>query len=110
MNTHATGSGAKVAAALQDASLPETHRVVLRRIAAQRERLRARHSARVQALALRRQQPVPADGPFWDRLLAFARLHPVALAAGVGVTLVLGPRRLFRWSGIVLPLLAKFCR
>lgn len=101
---------AKVAAL--DTSLPETHRAVLLRIATQRERLAARRSARAQALALQSQQSaqMPTSGPLSERLLAFARLHPVAVAAAAAAALAIGPRRLIRWSGIVLPLLARFRR
>lgn len=103
-------SGAPVAAL--DPSIPAAHRAVLQRIAAQRERLKGRRVARAQALALRSSQAsrMPSGGGLPDRLLAFARLHPVALAALVGGAAVLGPMRLIRWTGIVLPLLAKLKR
>lgn len=102
----------KAAAAVRDASLPEAHRVVLRRIAAQRERLQARRNARAQALALHAQQApqMPTDGPLLERVVAFARLHPVAVAAAAGAVLMLGPGRLIRWTSIVLPLVARFRR
>lgn len=102
----------KAAAALREAALPEAQRVVLRRIAAQRDRLNARRNARAQALALRAEQAphIRADAPLPERLLAFARLHPVAVAAAAGVALMLGPGRLIRWTGIVLPLVARLRR
>ncbi len=102
----------KAKAAALDASLPETHRAVLLRIATQRERLNARRSARAQALALQSQQSahMPTSGPLSERLVAFARLHPMAVAAAAVAALAVGPRRLIRWSGIVLPLVMKYRR
>lgn len=79
---------------------------VLRRIAVQRTRLRARAAARAQALALRASQSgetLSADAPLTERLMAFARLHPVAVAAAGAVALVVGPRKLFRLGAVVLP-------
>lgn len=112
MNTTTSAAAvSKAEATLRDAALPEAHRVVLKRIAAQRERLNARRNARVQALALRSQAPqMPVGGPLVERVVAFARLHPVAVAAAAGVALMLGPGRLIRWTGIVLPLVARFRR
>ncbi len=87
-------------------------RVVLERIAAQRERISARRNARAQALALRSSHAaaMPTTGPLAARLVAFARLHPMAVAAAAGVALMLGPRRVIRWAGVALPLIAKFRR
>lgn len=118
MNTSTTSSlsasadSVKAKAAALDASLPEAHRAVLLRIATQRERLNARRSARAQALAVQSQQSVhmPTSGPLSERLVAFARLHPVAVAAAAVAALAVGPRRLIRWSSIVLPLVAKYRR
>lgn len=113
MNTTTSAATvSKAAATLRDAALPEAQRVVLKRIAAQRERLSARRSARAQALALRSQQAaqMPVGGPLVERVVAFARLHPVAVAAVAGVALMLGPGRLIRWTTIVLPLVARFRR
>ncbi|WP_200843662.1 hypothetical protein [Pantoea sp. 18069] len=118
MNTSTTASisanadSVKAKAAELDASLPETHRAVLLRIATQRERLNARRNARAQALALQSQQSahMPTSGPLSERLVAFARLHPLAVAAAAGVALVIGPRRLIRWSSVILPLVMKYRR
>lgn len=116
MNTSTTSAASadslKANAAALDASLPETHRAVLLRIATQRERLNARRSARAQALALQSQQSahMPTSGPLSERLVAFARLHPMAVAAAAVAALAVGPRRLIRWSGIVLPLIMKYRR
>lgn len=103
---------AKAKAAALDVSLPETHRAVLLRIATQRERLLARRSARAQALALQSQQSahMPTSGALPERLVAFARLHPVAVAVAAVAAVAVGPRRLIRWSGILLPLVARFRR
>lgn len=79
---------------------------VLRRIAVQRERLRARASARAQALALRESHSADqlrADAPLTERLMTFARLHPVAVAVAGAVALAVGPRKLFRLGGVILP-------
>ena len=79
---------------------------VLRRIAVQRGRLRARASARAQALALRDSQSgdhVRADAPLTERLMTFARLHPVAVAVAAAAALAVGPRKLFRLGGVILP-------
>lgn len=116
MNTSTTSAASadslKAKAAALDAALPETHRAVLLRIATQRERLNARRSARAQALALQSQQSahMPTSGPLAERLVAFARLHPMAVAAAAVAALAVGPRRLVRWSGIVLPLIMKYRR
>lgn len=95
-----------------DVSVSDKQRVVLERIAAQRERITARRHARAQTLALRsgRVTTMPTTGPLAERLVAFARLHPMAVAAAAGVGLMLGPRRMIRWAGVALPLIAKFRR
>lgn len=113
MNTPTTASlSAKVDAAVADVSATDEQRAVLERITAQRERLAARRSARSQALALRSSQGavMPTTGPLSERALAFARLHPMAVAVAAGVALMLGPRRVIRWAGIVLPLISKMRR
>lgn len=83
---------------------------VLARIQAQRERLRARHAAQRQAAALQHAHPVARDpgyGPLVERAIAFGRQHPVACAAALGLSLVLGPRRLIRFAAFALPLAMK---
>ncbi|MCD2511843.1 hypothetical protein [Comamonas endophytica] len=109
--TNATVS-ATVDTAIADVSATDEQRAVLQRIAAQRERLAARRNARAQALALRSSHgpAMPHSGPLSERALAFARLHPMAAAVAAGAALMIGPRRLIRWAGIVLPLVAKFRR
>lgn len=113
MNTPTTASvNDKVDTALADVTASPEQRAVLERIAAQRERLAARRSAHSQALALRsgHASAMPATGPLPERALAFARLHPMAVAVAAGVALMLGPRRVIHWAGIVLPLLSKMRR
>jgi hypothetical protein len=85
---------------------------VIDRIAAQRERLRARRAARAQALALAGRDPGLGglDESMVLRAAGFAREHPVAVAAMAGVAVVAGPRRLIRWAGVVLPLLMRLRR
>ena len=89
----------------------EDERAVLKRIAMQRDRLVASKQAKAQAQSLRSQpESVPADAPFTERLLVFAKLHPVATAAVAGLALMIGPRKLLRYGGMALPLLSKLKR
>lgn len=89
----------------------EDERAVLKRIAAQRDRLAAAKQAQQQAKALRAQiDTVPADAPLSERLVVFAKLHPVATAAVAGVALMIGPRKLLRWGTLALPLISKLKR
>jgi len=85
---------------------------VLDRIATQRERLRARRAARAQALALAQRDggAGPIDESLALRAAAFAREHPLAVAAMAGVGVVAGPRRLIRWAGVLLPMLMRLRR
>lgn len=85
---------------------------VLDRIAAQRERLRARRAAREQSLALaQRAEPgSPMDESLALRAVAFAREHPMAVAALGAVGLAAGPRRLIRWAGVALPMIMRMRR
>ena len=86
-------------------------RAVLKRIAMQRDRMAAAKQAQAQAKSLRAQvDAVPADAPLTERLVVFAKLHPVATAAVAGLALMIGPRKLLRYGGIALPLLAKLKR
>ena len=89
---------------------PEQQKV-LDRIAAQRARLRSRHAAVQKAVASEvAQRRVEPSAPFVVRLLAFARLHPVAVAVVIGAAVVAGPRRVMRWATIVAPLAARMKR
>ena len=102
---------AKVKFAFEHATLPQQR--VLLRIEAQRERLHARKVALKQAQALRASanaDRVDADAPLPIRLLTFAKLHPVAVAAAVGVALAAGPGKLLRVAGIVLPIVMRMRR
>ncbi|BBL24735.1 MULTISPECIES: hypothetical protein [Comamonas] len=86
-------------------------RAVLQRIAQQRDRLAARKATYQQVAALRAQaSAVSPDAPLIDRVLTFARLHPLASAALVGAALLVGPRKIMRVGVAVLPLLAKLRR
>lgn len=51
---------------------------------------------------------IASDG--LSQVLALVRSHPAAVAAAVGVTVVLGPRRLLRWSGVLVPILLRYWR
>lgn len=103
-----------LAALEQDArwqSAGDNERAVLKRIAVQRDRLVAAKQAQQQAKALRAQvDTVPADAPLAERLVVFAKLHPVATAAVAGVALMIGPRKLLRWGTLALPLISKLKR
>ncbi len=76
----------------------------LRRIALQRDRLKARAAAAAQARALRRSATqVRADAPLVDRVATFARLHPVALGVAAAAAMVVGPRKLVRVGSALMP-------
>lgn len=93
------------------ATATEEERVVLKRIAMQRDRMAAARQAKAQVKSLRAQvDAVPADAPLTERLAVFAKLHPIATAAVAGVALMIGPRKLLRYGGIALPFLAKLKR
>lgn len=93
----------------QQASTEE--KAVLQRIAQQRDRLTARKAAYQQVATLRAQaSAVSPDAPLVERVMTFARLHPVASAGLVGLALFLGPRKIMRVGMTVLPLLAKLRR
>lgn len=83
---------------------------VLDRIAAQRERLRARRAARrqlaAQAAAAAAAGP-QAGTPWLAKAIVFVREHPSVLAAAAGAVLATGPRRVLRWAGVVLPLVLR---
>jgi hypothetical protein len=89
----------------------DAEREVLQRIAMQRDRLHASRQARAQAKALSAQvQAVSADAPLAERLMVFAKLHPLATAAVASVALMIGPRKLLRYGAVALPLISKFKR
>jgi hypothetical protein len=89
----------------------EAERVVLKRIAMQRDRWVAAKHAQQQAKALRTQaDTVPADAPLMERLVVFAKLHPIATAAVAGLAVMVGPRKLMRYGGLALPLISKLKR
>lgn len=91
-------------------------RVVLQRIAAQRDQwLLDRLTREREAALLASAQEVDANAPLPQRLAAFARLHPTTMAAAVaGVAFAFGPKRLLRVLRTslptLLPLLAKLKR
>lgn len=89
----------------------EQEREVLKRIAMQRDRLAATQQAHAQTKALRAQaHSVPADAPLPERLMVFAKLHPVATAAVAGLALMIGPRKLLRFAAMALPVITKLKR
>lgn len=84
---------------------------VLDRIAVQRERLKARRAAQRQALAVQaQQQGTDLDATLVMRVLAFARMHPVAVGVAAVVAMAAGPQRLVRWAGLLMPLVARMRR
>ncbi len=84
---------------------------VLDRILVQRERLRARREAYRQTRAIvQARSGVDPDASMPTRLMAFAKLHPVFVAAAVGVAAFAGPGRLIRLATMAMPLIAKLRR
>lgn len=84
---------------------------VVHRIHVQRERLRASRAARLQSVALASEAGAEAaNAPLLLRAAVLARQHPAAVAALAGLAMMTGPRRLLRWAGVVLPLLASLRR
>jgi hypothetical protein len=87
---------------------------VLDRIAAQRLRLRERRARRAQALVVSREADRVAglgpDAPLVSRLMVFARLHPIAVAIAAAAAVVVGPRRVVRWAGVLMPMLMRLRR
>lgn len=79
---------------------------ILARIAEQRERralVRAHREAAREAAAAR-----PPVQPLSAKAVQLARAHPVAAgAAAAAVVAVIGPRRVLRWTGWLLPILLK---
>lgn len=113
VSTSSSSSAASLAAPLHVTPTVEQQRL-LDRIAVQRERLRARRAARAQALAHARPAGGEAgsgiDASLALRAAAFAREHPAAVAVLAGAALMAGPRRLIRWTGVVLPIVLRMRR
>jgi hypothetical protein len=42
--------------------------------------------------------------------MVFARLHPIAVAGAAAAAVVVGPRRVVRWAGVVMPMLMRLRR
>lgn len=81
---------------------------VLDRITAQRVRFYERRILRAQyRSAVRAQQGLSSDASIAMRAGAFARQHPLALAAAAGVVYAIGPKRLMGWVNTALPLLVQ---
>lgn len=115
MATTSSTSASSVSQGSSLAAVPqptEAQQRVLERIAAQRDRLHARRAARMQAMALARHEQGlgGTDESLALRAAAFAREHPLAVAAMAAVAVVAGPRRLIRWAGVALPLLMRLRR
>lgn len=85
---------------------------VLQRIEAQRLRLRERHARRLSAIAVQRDAKVVSglgpDASLASKAAVFARLHPVAVAVAAAAAVVLGPKRVIKWAGVVMPLVMKY--
>lgn len=107
-STSSAGVPAGVDLALWKRATPAQQKV-MRRIAVQRERLRARAAAHAQARALMSAQEmqVRPDAPLMERIVTFTRLHPVAVAAAGAAAAIVGPRKLFRLGSILLPWIIK---
>lgn len=93
-----------------DASIAKQR--VLSRIAAQRERIRARREAAVNAsTAHGAASPSPeTQEPLLLRAVLLAKQHPALVAAAVGVAMMAGPSRLVRWATIALPWVMRLRR
>ncbi|WP_042422696.1 hypothetical protein [Comamonas granuli] len=86
----------------------ERKQQVRARIAAQRERLQARAQERQQARAQAQDAAAAmAAVPLPQRVVAFAKEHPLALALLAAGVALAGPARLVRWAGVALPWLIK---
>ncbi|MFD2754233.1 hypothetical protein [Comamonas terrae] len=107
-STSSAGIPVGVDLALWERATP-AQQEVLRRIAVQRERLRARAAAHAQARALASTQEtrVRPDAPLVERIVSFTRLHPIAVAAAGAAAVVVGPRKLFRLGSVLLPWILK---
>lgn len=94
-----------------DNPAPPTKEEVLERIEAQRIRLRERKARRAQVVAqtheANRVAGLGPDAPLASRLAVFARLHPVVCAVAAAAAVVVGPRKLIRWTGVALPFIMK---
>jgi len=81
---------------------PETRKALLERIARQRSHAAAQTSAGASGEAA--ASPVSSSAA----VIELARAHPViAGVAAAGVVAVLGPRRIIRWAGWLLPLVLR---
>lgn len=85
---------------------------VLSRIAAQRERIRARREAAVNASTSHGAAPHPPETqePLLLRAVLLAKQHPALVAAAVGVAMMAGPSRLVRWATFALPWVMRLRR
>lgn len=114
MNPSAS-SKALTAAPAPNSFLPEPtseQQHLLDRISMQRDRIHARRVARAQSIAIseNRSGIDGADDSLVLRVAGFAREHPLAVLGMAGVAAVAGPRRLVRWTGVLLPMLLKLRR
>ncbi|AVS74718.1 hypothetical protein [Paracidovorax cattleyae] len=103
--------------ALGDLHATPEQRKILERIALQRERLHSRGIAQRQAADLRAQQgaegaprPLDPDAPLLERVVWFARHHPIVVVAAAGAAAAVGPSRIIRWAGVVMPIIMKMKR
>ena len=81
---------------------------VLERISAQHAPLQERRALGAQyRAALLAQQGLPQGASAAMRAGAFARQHPLALAAAAGAVYAIGPKRLLGWVNAVLPILVR---
>ncbi|GEM_PF-366064 len=115
--SHAPTTGKSVGQAVAGLTATPEQRQILERIEMQRERLRSRRLAQTQAADVRARQAreggpsiMDPDAPLLNRVLWFARQHPVVLVAAAGAAAAVGPSRIIRWAGIVMPLVMKMKR
>lgn len=81
---------------------------VIDRITAQRLRWYVRHMAKKRVVDASISKNIPR---YWlTQATVWVRAHPAAAAAAIGAVLAAGPRRVLRWSGIVLPILMRYMK
>ena len=87
---------------------PGTREALQARIARQRERLDVGAHAPLPPRAAREAAGASTDLSHGEAAIELARAHPVVTGiAAAGVVAILGPRRIVRWAGWLLPLLMR---
>lgn len=90
---------------------PEQQRL-LERMQAQRQRLlvwqaQQQYAPRGSSMGSAGSPAALLSSALLGRFGWFARRHPLAVLAGVGLAWAAGPKRLVQWAGVLLPLLLR---